>query len=454
MPEASRRAQRAGMKPLPLLGSAAVFCASLGLDIVHAAPAPQPGNVILVHPDGSSLNAWNAFRIATVGPDGLTNWDKLPGVALYRSHFADGLSPTSHGGGTVHAWGVKVVADSYGMNGDQPIVARSGADAPLLVEAKRAGLAVGIVQTGQIAEPGTGVFLASSLKRADYAGIAATILASGADVILAAGEKHLLPKGAAGRHGVGARADDRNLVEEARAAGYAVVFTREELTKAAADEGVTKLLGVFAEDATYHAGAEEVMAEKGLPPYAPEAPTVAEMTDAALRVLARGGKRFALVVEEEGTDDFANANNASGLFEAFRRADAAIGVARDFVVGHPETLLLTAADSDASGLQVIGLGRQKAPDQTAPRVPATTKLGNPVDGVTGQGSEAFLSGADREGRRFWFGVTFSSGSDMVGGVVVRAEGLNRERLPVNLDNTELYVPMWETLFGRELPRRD
>lgn len=414
---------------------------------------PKEGNVILVHPDGSSLAAWNAFRIASVGPDGLTHWDRLPGVALYRSHFADGFSPTSHGGGTVHAWGVKVAADSYGTDGGAPIQARSGADSPLLVEALRAGLAAGIVQTGQLAEPGTGVFLASSPKRADYADIAAKIVESGADVILAAGEKHLVPVGAKGRHGAGARADGRDLLAEARAAGYTVVFTREELSAAAADPAVKRLLGVFASDATYHAGAEEELAARGLAPYDPAAPTVAEMTAAALRVLARTGKRFVLVVEEEGTDDFANAQNASGLFEAFRRADAAIGVARDFVAARTDTLLLTAADSDASGMQIIGLGRQAAADAPAPSVPTTTRLGNPVDGVAGQGTAAFLSGADREGRRFWFGVTFSSPGDLVGGVVVRAEGLNRERLPVNLDNTELYVPMWETLFGRELPPR-
>ncbi len=430
-----------------MLGFGAAAAMSLGA-------APQAGNVILVHPDGSSLAAWNAFRIATAGPDGLTNWDRLPGVALYRSHFADGLSPTSHGGGTVHAWGVKVVADSYGTDGGAPIIARSGAAAPLLVEVKRAGLAVGIVQSGQIAEPGTGVFLASSPRRSDYAGIAATILGGGADVILAAGEKHLLPKGARGRHGAGAREDGRDLVAEARAAGYAVAHTREELAAAAADPEVKKLLGVFAEDATYRAASEEALAEKGLAPYAPEAPAVAEMTDAALRVLARSGKRFALVVEEEGTDDFANVQNASGLLEAFRRADAAIGVARDFVAKNPQTLLLTAADSDASGLQIVGLGRRDDPALAAPRVPPTTRLGNPVDGVAGQGTAAFLSGPDSAGRRFWFGVTFASKEDLVGGVVVRAEGLNRERLPVNLDNTALYAAMWETLFGRELPARD
>jgi alkaline phosphatase len=243
------------------------------------------------------------------------------------------------------------------------------------------------------------------------------------------------------------RADGRDLIAEARKAGYTVVFTREELR--AATGKAEKLLGVFAAEATYHAAAEEALSADGLPVYEPGAPTVAEMTSAALAVLHRTGKRFALVVEEEGTDDFANNANASGVIEAFRRADAAIGVAREFVGAHPQTLLLTAADSDASGLQIIGLGQQKSSDETPPIVPAATNLGNPVDGVGGSGTAAFRSGPDREGRHFWFGITFSSGGDLVGGVVARADGLNRERLPLNLDNTGLYVVMHETLFGEE-----
>jgi alkaline phosphatase len=268
--------------------------------------------------------------------------------------------------------------------------------------------------------------------------------------MLAGGEVHLLPSGVGGFHGrEGVRTDGRNLIAEAIEAGYTVVFTRDELQ--AATGSARKLLGVFAADATYHAAAEEALSANQLPLFEPDAPTVAEMTTAALAVLSRTGKRFALVVEEEGTDDFANNANASGVLEAFRRADAAIGVARQFVAAHPQTLLLTAADSDASGLQIIGLGQQKAPDEPPPTVPAATRLGNPIDGVAGTGTAAFLSGPDREGRRFWFGLTFSSGGDLVGGVVARADGLNRERLPLNLDNTELYRVMHETLFGAELP---
>ncbi|MDF3057514.1 MAG: Alkaline phosphatase [Rariglobus sp.] len=430
-----------------------VLCGSVSVNAA-ATGGPREGNVILIHPDGSSLAAWNAFRIASVGPDGFTNWDRLPGVALYRSHFSDGLSPTSHGGATVHAWGVKVPADSYGTDGGKPLVARSGKALPILAEALADGRAAGYVQSGHLAEPGTGVFLASHPTRRDFPGIAAKIVTSGADVMLAGGEIYLLPKGVRGRHGEdGVREDGRDLIVEARAAGYAVVFSKEELRAAMNDRAVKKLLGVFAARATYNEGSEEKLVAEKLPAYRPEAPTAAEMTEAALAVLSRTGRRFALVIEEEGTDDFANAQNASALFEAFRRADQAIGVARAFLERSPETLLFTAADSDASGLQVIGRGVQASADEVPPPVPAQTKLGNPIDGVAGQGTAAFLSGPDRTGRRFWFGVTFSSPYDMVGGVVVRADGLNRERLPVNFDNTDVYTMMWETLFGRELPAR-
>lgn len=429
------------------------LCGWMGVGVC-AASEPRAGNVIFIHPDGSSLAGWNAFRIATVGPDGLTNWDRLPGVALYRSHFTDGLSPTSHGGATVHAWGVKVVADSYGTNGGEPIVARSERAQPLLAEAIAAGVAVGYVQSGHLAEPGTGVFVVSHPTRRDFTGIAAKLVMSGADVMLAGGEVYLLPKGVRGRHGEdGMREDGRDLIAEARAAGYMIAFTKEELRAAAANVDVKKLLGVFAPRATYNEGSAEKMAVENVPAYRADAPTVAEMTEAALAVLSRDGRRFALVVEEEGTDDFGNANNPAALFEAFRRADDAVGVARAFVARGPETLLLTAADSDASGLQVIGRGVRASDEETPPLVPAQTKLGNAIHGVSGPGTAAFLSGPDRAGRRFWFGVAFSSPYDLVGGVVVRAEGLNRERLPVNFDNTDVYTMMWETLFGRGLPAR-
>ena len=429
-----------------------VFC--LALVLPAAGAQPRLGNVILIQPDGASLAAWNAFRLASVGPDGLTSWDQLPGVAIYRSHFTDGLSPTAHGGGTVHAWGVKVATDSFGTDGGRAILARSGQPRPLLAEAITANRAVGYVQSGHLAEAGSAVFLVSHAERNEHAAIAEKLFLSGADVMLAGGEIYLLPKGVKGRHGAaGVREDGRDLIAEAKQAGYKVVYTKRELKAAAADEGVHKLLGVFAARATYNAATPEEQASAKLPAYLPDAPDLGEMTEAALLVLARSGRRFALVVEEEGADDFARAQNPAGLFEALKRADKALAAARMFLEYNPDTLLLAAADADAAGPQVIGLGVSDPAMAKPPVVPAKTKAGLPVYGVAGKGSAPFLSGADAAGRRFWFGISFSSAEDFPGGVVVRAQGLNSDRLPLNFDNTDVYAMMWETLFGRELPAR-
>jgi alkaline phosphatase len=205
-------------------------------------------------------------------------------------------------------------------------------------EAMQKGFKVGVVNSGSIIEPGTACFLSSVAKRDQYALITRQVLESGADVILSGGEEWMLPSGTRGRHTAsGKRSDGKNLIEAAVQRGYTVVYTREEL--AAVPPTTKKLLGVFAEKHTFLDQTEDILAAVGMPFYVPSAPTVAEMTSAALRIL--GKDRFFLVVEEEGTDNFGNVNNARGVLEALIRADDAFRVATDFVEKHPDTLLIT-----------------------------------------------------------------------------------------------------------------
>ena len=126
-----------------------------------AQPGSGEGSVIFFHPDGMGVNTWGAVRMMTVGPDGRLNWDKLPYMAVYTGHMKDRLTSTSHGGATTHAYGVKVLADSYGMDGKEPLTSASGFEGSILQEAKAAGLAVGMVNSGTITEPGSGVFAAT-----------------------------------------------------------------------------------------------------------------------------------------------------------------------------------------------------------------------------------------------------------------------------------------------------
>ncbi len=414
--------------------------------LVAFAPAQARGNVIFFHPDGAGVNHWTALRIKDVGPDGRLNWDALPAMAVYTGHMKDAMTGTSHGGATSHAYGIKVGGDSFGMDGKTPITAASGRRMSLMQEALAEGFAVGTVQTGHIAEPGSAVFLASTENRRNRDDIAAQVVGSGAQVIMAGGEKYLLPEGVRGVHGEGARKDGRNLIEEAQAAGYRVVYTADEL--AALDTSqVDRLLGVFAHDNTYNDRSEEENAAAGVGHYQENAPSVAQMARAALAILSRAPGGFFLVVEEEGTDNMANANNAAGQLEALRRADEAIGVLHEFVRGRDDTLLLMTSDSDAGGMQVLGPDARYAVPPGEP-VPAAGPNGAPLDGREGTGTPPFISAPDRNGDTWPFAIAWATRYDVSGGILARAAGRNSDMVRGVIDNTDIYAIMYETLFGR------
>jgi alkaline phosphatase len=410
---------------------------------------PGPASVIFFHVDGFGVNHWNATRMLVAGPDGRIEWDQLPHLAVYSGHMKDGLTGTSNGGATVHAFGVRVVANSFGMDGAAPIRSLSGFEGSIAREALAQGRWVGLVNSGAAYEPGTAAFVASTPRRGARADITRMIVESGVQVHLAGGERWYLPRGVRGRHGEGAREDGLNLVEALRERGYTIVHTRDEL--AAVPAGTQRLWGIFAHDHSFNDRNEETLAQQNLPHYAPTAPSIAEMGEAALRVLARAPQGFLLVAEEEGGDNFGNANNAAGTLEAGARADAAIGAFRRFVAANPGTLLLTTADSDAGGLQVVGPGTYQQAIRAGQNLPERDRNGAPFDGQRGTGSPAFLAAPDREGRRHPFAIAWASADDVSGAILVRGIGRNAELITAAglMDNVGVYRLMYRTLFGRE-----
>lgn len=403
----------------------------------------KTGNVIFIHPDGTALANWNAIRVLYYGPDGELNWDRLSQIGLYQGHTKNTLTSSSEAGAAMHAYGVKVELLSYGMDGTKPLTSRSGSNLSIMMEAKNKGINIGIINSGKIVEPGTGVFVASDVSRANEDAISKKIIESGADLIFSGGEENLLPEGVEGKFGAGKRKDGVNVIELAKQLGYTVIYTREELSSISNE--AEKVLGIFALNHTFNDKSEEDLIKLGLKNYQPEAPTLAEMTDAAIKFLSGKQGNFFLVVEEEGTDNFGNANNANGYFEALKRADDAIGVALNFYSKNPNTLIITAADSEAGGMEIYGfLEKDMMPDQP---LPEKSKNGAPLDGITGTGSKPFLTEKDKYGNQFPFAVAWSTSDDVFGSVVAKAEGLNSELMKGKIDNTEIYRIMYATLFG-------
>lgn len=420
-----------------------------GGQLLKAEPSETNNSVIFVHPDGTGVADWNAARFFHEGPDGRLNWDTMSNSATYLGHMKDRLTGTSNAGAVTHANGVKVQADSYGLDeAGNPVVPLSGNEGQtILEEAIAAGKGTAVINSGIIAEPGTGAFLAAVESRSETQEITRQIVESGVNVILGGGEVDYLPEGVEGRYGEGERTDGLNLVERSEELGYTVVYTEEELRNLPA--GTEKVLGIFAAEDTYNDDTEQALAAEGLPLYNP-APTVSEMLDAALGVVSQNPKGFAIVAEEEGTDNFSNNNNAAGTLEALKRADDAIGVAQDFIDQNPNTLLVTAADSEAGGLEIIDPVPADEPVGTV-TVASDPPTEVPLDGVEGTGTLPFISAPDSTGRTYPFGISWASENDTPGSVVAKAYGLNADQLPETVDNTGIYKLMYETLFDTKLP---
>jgi alkaline phosphatase len=379
----------------------------------------KTGNVIFLHPDGTGASWWQAGRTYWVGADGALAWDRLPYKATYRGHSNDDVQPpgdrglvsSSNSGATTHAFGFKVqVLDSFGQDGARPIRALSSYPGSIMREAANRGHPVGVVNDGDLPEPGTGAFLAEVGNRGQGADILDQMvlgrpgmLDRSVIVLLGGGEGFALPNTAPKCDpgviaddcflhqdpvtGAGPeRADGRNLIQEAKALGYVVLRTRGEfdalLTRLKANPNYApKVLGLFARDDIFNDVQEERLIALGLvqagvpvsdkrgrlvlygslpgtPGFNP--PTAAELTEMALLILdrrsERRGKPFMLVAEVEGTDNFGNADNAIGGLVALKNADDMIAVSRIFQAKDPDTLILTAADGDAGQMTLLSFG--------------------------------------------------------------------------------------------------
>jgi len=210
-------------------------------------------------------------------------------------------------------------------------------------------------------------------------------------------------------------------------------------------------------------------------------PTFAEMTEVTITILERAARqqrkpahrRFFLVAEQESIDNFANNNNAVGTLKALRDTDEAIGVALRHLQRDRRTMILTAADSDAGGIQVGSptvagvtpptnvLPADRAPGNagTANVNPAAgaPNVAGPADGVEGRGTPLFVTEPDQFGQRKQFGIVWSGTPDFSGGILSRAAGmhadlLNRAPFSERFDNTDVYRMKYLTLFGRLLPQ--
>ena len=411
--------------------------APIALLTLIATPTAAAPSAIFLHPDGMGAGTWASLRLRELGPDGRLAWDRLPATAVYVGPMRDRVTASSNGGATSHAWGVRADADSFGMiGGRKPEKAASGSSEPLALEAKHAGKKIGLVNSASVTEPGTGAMVASVAARRDEQAIAAQLVEAAPDVLLGGGEGWFLPKGVQGRHGPGLRTDGRNLVEEARAAGYTIVYNSTELE--AVREGEGRLLGLFAHQDTFNEGTPAQLRKAGglLKRGAPDWDV---MVSAALARLGRAPQGYLLVANHEATDNLGG-ENASAVLDAAAAADRAIAAALVAAAANPDVTLVVASDSDCGAM----VATDEANDLDV--VPRRSERGVRLEGDAS--GAPFLAAADAQGRRLPFTIAWGSAGDVAGGLVARGKGPGAALISGTVDSTDIYRALHRGLFGR------
>lgn len=336
-------------------------------------------NVILFVGDGMGTAQRNAIRLATVGEKGNLAMDSMPYVGLIHTSSTVPVTDSA-ASATAYASGVKTYNGAIGMDADKKSVAT------LMEYAKKAGKSTGVVTTSQVTDATGAAFGAHVEDRSKQSDIALQLLTkSKVDVLLGGGEDFWYPAGQPGKFpdepaedpSEKSKGTQGNLVDKAKQLGYSYVSTKTDLQKAKG----SKLLGLFANEEMFQQN------EEGKGDIYKPVVSLAEMTKKAIDTLDANSKGFFLMVEEEGTDEFAHKNNAKMTIKSGQELDKSVQVAKDYAKKNPDTLVLVLADHETGGFSIEAVDAEDESgdaisQEDGPFAIANSKLNFVVDWTT------------------------------------------------------------------------
>jgi alkaline phosphatase len=210
---------------------------------------------------------------------------------------------------------------------------------PLIPLVQDRGKAAGLVTTARLTHATPAGFLAQVPHRDYEDEIATQYAARPPEVLLGGGAFHFDPD-----H----REDGMDVGKALVARGLVRVPDRAALLQTA---GLDKLFGCFAIDHLPY-----TLDQRQDPSLTATVPTLAEMTQAALRALERRREGFFLLVEGARVDHAAHANCAAGILWEQLAFDDALGVALAYQKSNPQTLVIATSDHGNSNPGLNGMG--------------------------------------------------------------------------------------------------
>lgn len=297
-------------------------------------------NVIFLVADGMSIGALTMGDIVKRRQYGsASNWISLYGSdrVFFRGlmDMASADSFVTDSAAAASSWGcghrIKNGGVNWGLNGER--------HKPVTRIFREAGKATGLVTTTRITHATPAGFAANVPNRDMEDQIAEQYLETGIDLFLGGGDRHFSPT---------ARKDGRDLYREFSEKGYAVVKDKAALSKAP-ESG--RLLGIFSRSHLPY-----TVDRKTVPQLTDTVPTLAEMTQAALRRLEGAPNGFLLQIEGGRVDHAAHGNDPAGLVYDMIEFDDAVGVVLDYISGREDTLVIITTDHSNANVGVNGAG--------------------------------------------------------------------------------------------------
>jgi alkaline phosphatase len=299
----------------------------------------KPRQVIFLVPDGMSAGVPPMAEVfSNLVRQRVTHWNRLVRggkvtQGLFDTTSQNSLVTDSAAAATAWGSGRRVLNGMINEYRDGTVLT------PLVPLLHDLGKATGLVTTARLTHATPAGFCAHVPHRDLEDQIAGDYLWHLPHVLLGGGDKHF---------DSATREDKRDLKAEYEAAGYALVRDRTGLRQA----GDGRLLGLFASDHLPYAldHRQDGSLLEGTP-------TLAEMTEKALALLARKPNGFFLMVEGARVDHAAHANDGAGILWEQMAFDDAIGVALEFQKRRPETLIVIASDHGNANPGLNGMGK-------------------------------------------------------------------------------------------------
>lgn len=300
-------------------------------------PATTP-SVILFIGDGMGFEHVAGGGVYAYGASGTLTMETLPYQGRIRTASLSGITDSA-AAATVYATGEKTWNDWLGLD-------RDGAELTTLLDLAQArGMATGIVSTDTLVGATPSAFLVHVPDRRDSTEIAAQMAANLPDVLLGGGS--------------GALSDPLEGLD------IQLVTTATELEAATLDD--RPLVGLFASSTM-------PWVADGLG----TAPTIAQMTEAALSRLETAPAGFFLMVEGARIDHASHMQNDDNAHPETAAFDEAIATALSWAEGRDDVTIVVTADHECGGMRVADTGTAGETPETEWRWGAHTNADVPV----------------------------------------------------------------------------